>query len=67
VEPVVADADGHVAQRIYEVARETESSLIALGHRGVVGIKALGSVSERVVHRAACSVLVVPPGGDEAG
>ena len=29
------------------------------GSRGLHGVKALGSVSERVAHRAACSVLVV--------
>jgi nucleotide-binding universal stress UspA family protein len=37
-----------------------QSSLIVIGPRGVSGGKALGSVSERVVHGAACSVLVVP-------
>ncbi len=33
--------------------------LLVLGSRGLHGIRALGSVSERVGHRAACSVLVV--------
>ncbi|MGE5407272.1 MAG: universal stress protein [Syntrophothermus sp.] len=33
---------------------------MGIGRRGVSGIKALGSVSERVVHRAPCSVLVMP-------
>jgi nucleotide-binding universal stress UspA family protein len=33
--------------------------LIVMGARGVTGLKALGSMSERVAHRAASSVLVV--------
>jgi nucleotide-binding universal stress UspA family protein len=36
-----------------------EADLLVVGSRGLKGIKALGSVSERVSHRAACSVLVV--------
>jgi nucleotide-binding universal stress UspA family protein len=65
VEPTVAGGDHGVAQRIVEFAREEECSLIAVGRRGVSGIRALGSVSEQVVHRAPCPVLVVPPGEDE--
>lgn len=60
--PTVIDTPGHAAERIIEAARAGQSSLIAIGRRGVKGIKALGSVSERVVHRAPCSVLVVPAG-----
>ena len=33
--------------------------LVVVGSRGVHGLKALGSVSERVAHQAECSVLVV--------
>ncbi len=62
--PPVIDAPGHAAERIIEAARAGQSSLIAIGRRGVRGIKALGSVSERVVHHAPCSVLVVPPDAD---
>lgn len=36
-----------------------DADLLVLGSRGLHGLKALGSVSERVGHRAACSVLVV--------
>lgn len=36
-----------------------EADLLVVGSRGLHGIKALGSVSERVAHEAACSVLVV--------
>jgi nucleotide-binding universal stress UspA family protein len=59
--PAVVDNPGHVAERISEAARASQSSLIVIGRRGVSGLKALGSVSERVMHRAPCSVLVVPP------
>ncbi|HJU48184.1 MAG TPA: universal stress protein [Gaiellaceae bacterium] len=41
------------------VAASDDADLLVLGSRGVHGIAALGSVSERVVHRARCSVLVV--------
>jgi nucleotide-binding universal stress UspA family protein len=37
----------------------TEADLLVVGSRGLHGIKALGSVSERVAHEARCSVLVV--------
>ncbi|MGH3133062.1 MAG: universal stress protein [Gaiellaceae bacterium] len=33
--------------------------LVVVGSRGLHGLKALGSVSERVAHQAVCSVLVV--------
>ncbi len=46
-------------RRIVEVAGDLEASLIVVGSRGLTGLKALGSVSERVAHRASCSVLVV--------
>ncbi len=36
-----------------------DADLIVVGSRGLHGFKALGSVSERVAHRARCSVLVV--------
>jgi nucleotide-binding universal stress UspA family protein len=35
------------------------SDLLIVGSRGLQGARALGSVSERIAHRAACSVLVV--------
>ncbi|MGE5407688.1 MAG: universal stress protein, partial [Syntrophothermus sp.] len=58
--PEVIDQPGSAADRIVEAARASGCSLIGIGRRGVSGIKALGSVSERVVHRAPCSVLVMP-------
>jgi nucleotide-binding universal stress UspA family protein len=38
------------------------ADLVVVGSRGLKGIRALGSVSERVAHEALCSVLVVRPG-----
>ena len=37
------------------------ADLLVVGSRGASGVRALGSVSERVAHRAASSVLVVRP------
>jgi nucleotide-binding universal stress UspA family protein len=44
------------------VAASEPTDLIVLGSRGLHGLKALGSVSERVAHQARSSVLVVRPG-----
>ena len=41
------------------VAASAEADLLVVGSRGLRGIKALGSVSERVAHEARCSVLIV--------
>lgn len=41
------------------VAASADADLLVLGSRGLRGVRALGSVSERVAHGAACSVLVV--------
>jgi nucleotide-binding universal stress UspA family protein len=40
-------------------AASHDSDLLIVGSRGLHGVHALGSVSERVGHQAACSVLVV--------
>lgn len=61
--PRLAERPGNVIERIDEAARAAHSSLIVIGRRGVSGLKALGSASERVVHKAQCSVLVVPAAG----
>ena len=42
---------------LVEAARDVD--LLVVGSRGLHGVKALGSVSERVAHNASCSVLVV--------
>jgi nucleotide-binding universal stress UspA family protein len=41
------------------LAAADNADLVVLGSRGLHGLPALGSVSERVAHRATCSVLVV--------
>jgi nucleotide-binding universal stress UspA family protein len=41
------------------VAAAAEADLVVLGSRGLHGLTALGSVSERVAHRARCSTLIV--------
>ena len=50
---------GSAARRIAEVAAESDASLLVVGSRRLTGIRALRSVSERVAHRARCSVLIV--------
>jgi nucleotide-binding universal stress UspA family protein len=57
--PVQKIEPGSPHRRITEVAGETGASLLVMGSRGLTGLKALGSVSERVVHGASCSVLIV--------
>ena len=58
VEPLLLSASGPVHTAIADAAREQGTSLVVMGSRGLGGVRALGSVSERVAHEAACSVLV---------
>jgi universal stress protein A len=44
------------------VTASQSADLVVVGSRGLHGLKALGSVSERVAHQARSSVLVVRPG-----
>lgn len=44
------------------VSASEAADLVVIGSRGLHGLKALGSVSERVAHQAHSSVLVVRPG-----
>lgn len=60
-EAVIRVERGSPHRRIVEVAHETGAGLIVMGSRGRTGLAALGSVSERVAHRADCSVLIVRP------
>jgi nucleotide-binding universal stress UspA family protein len=41
------------------VATAADADLVVVGSRGLHGLKALGSVSERVAHGAGCSTLIV--------
>jgi len=59
-EPEVIKPDGHATEQIVEAAKERGVSLIVCGRRGLTGLRSLGSVSERVVHQAACSVMLIP-------
>ncbi len=58
--PEIHTKSGAVPERICQAAQATRSSMIVIGRRGLGGVRALGSVSERVAHRAACSVLLAP-------
>ncbi len=63
VEPVVVTLHEHGADAIADAAAELDATLLVLGSRGLTGVRALASVSERAGARAPCSVLVVrrPP------
>lgn len=56
-------AIGDPADEIIRAARDHGFDLIVVGHRGLSPVKAflLGSVSNRIVSHAPCSVLVVRP------
>ena len=57
-EPIVVRASGDPSERILELAANERVALVVVGSRGLTGVRALGSVSERVAHRAPCAVLV---------
>lgn len=49
--------DGDPVSALLEASRG--AGLVIVGSRGLHGLKAIGSVSERVAHQAGCSVLIV--------
>ncbi len=49
------------------VEASASADLLVVGSRGLHGLKALGSVSERVANQARCSVIVVRPTHDGVG
>ena len=57
---------GHAANQIIEAALELGTDLAVVGSRGVSDVKRflMGSVSQKVVKYAPCSVLVVRPKGE---
>ncbi len=57
---------GKASEVILDAARSTAAALVVMGSRRLTGLRALGSVSRRVVHGAPCSVLLVAPGGGAA-
>jgi nucleotide-binding universal stress UspA family protein len=46
---------------IVETAGEVGASLVVMSSRRLRGVRAVGSVSRRVIHQGHCSVLLVPP------
>ena len=67
LEAIVADAcevhveAGAAPSVIFEIAAHGQASLIVMGCRRLEGLRAVGNVTERVIHDAPCSVLVQPP------
>ena len=61
-------AERYRSQQIVQVAKDIRASLIVIGSRGLGGIKraVIGSVSDSVVRRAPCPVLVVRRGQEHA-
>ena len=69
IEAVDLDAVSRLTNGIHEelfcdpvdalLAAGADGDLLVVGSRGLHGVKALGSVSERVAHRASCSTLIV--------
>lgn len=57
IAPRVEEVDARPVEAL--TAAAADADLLVVGSRGLHGVRALGSVSERVAHRAGCSVLVV--------
>jgi nucleotide-binding universal stress UspA family protein len=57
---------GRAGVAIVSAATSAGASLVVMGSRRLEGLRAMGSVSRRVVHQARCSVLLVPPAGAES-
>lgn len=60
--PDIEEIDETVVHALHVLSEETD--LVVVGSRGLRGIRALGSVSERIAHEARCSVLVVREAGE---
>jgi universal stress protein A len=56
---------GHPANRILDRARSLPADLIIIGTHGIGGFEhlVLGSVTEKVLRKATCPVMTVPPRG----
>jgi nucleotide-binding universal stress UspA family protein len=55
--PFAQAVDQHPVTALVEASNEAD--LVIVGSRALNGLRALGSVSERIAHQAVCSVLVV--------
>lgn len=63
VEVEVHTASGDPADALVELADRESAGLIVVGNRGMHGMaRVLGSVPNKVSHRASCSVLIVSTG-----
>ena len=56
---------GKPVEMILDAAQRISPVLLVLGSRRLGGLRALGSVSRKVVHDAPCSVLLLPPQSDQ--
>jgi nucleotide-binding universal stress UspA family protein len=63
IAPELEEQPGRAVELL--VAASDSADLVLVGSRGLHGLKALGSVSERVAYQARSSVLVVRPGPGE--
>jgi nucleotide-binding universal stress UspA family protein len=59
IAPELDELPGRAVDELHELSEGAD--LVVVGSRGLKGIRALGSVSERIAHEALCSVLVVRP------
>jgi nucleotide-binding universal stress UspA family protein len=58
-EPLLLGEQAPAHKAIVAAAATVDAALVVIGSRGLQGVHALGSVSERVAHEAPCSVLVL--------
>jgi nucleotide-binding universal stress UspA family protein len=64
IAPELEEQSAHAVEAL--TAASESADLVVVGSRGLHGLKALGSVSERVAHQASSSVIVVHPGSHAA-
>jgi nucleotide-binding universal stress UspA family protein len=57
--PARLHASGHSERLAAQTVAAGRADLVVVGSRGLRGLRALGSVSERVADGASCSTLVV--------
>lgn len=60
--------EGDIVEEIVEAAESAHADLIVMGTHGRTGVQGLvlGSITEKVLRRASCSVLTVPPAAADA-
>lgn len=60
--------EGDIVEEIVHAAQSSRADLIVMGTHGRKGVPrlVLGSVTEKVLHRASCAVLTVPPAAADA-